>query len=314
MGHSQQAPRARAICSFGLIVALGLTGAIRCAARRNPEPGVPEAHPSARASASPVVGSSAAVVDVEVDTARHPWLGVELGEQPKDEPGVRVVRVLPDSPAARAGLQPDDVLLLLDGEPLNSVGELQQVVMAAKPDTDAQLSLVRAEQFQRITVHLSPFPGRAAMVRKRFVGKPAPAWDGLTAVDGAKAAFDPAHVTVMVFWGASCPDCSDAVTVTNRWHHDYQARGVRIVGISMDAKKIALRAASSYGITYPILLDDTGRTTKAYAADLVPIASYAADQVPVVVLVDRHGVVREWIQGFEQGAFERMQRLLVSLL
>ncbi|HSL56748.1 MAG TPA: trypsin-like peptidase domain-containing protein, partial [Acidimicrobiales bacterium] len=61
------------------------------------------------------IAYAAAVADemIEHGVARHPWLGIEGRDGAE---GPELVAVAPDSPAAAAGLAPDDIVLTLDGE------------------------------------------------------------------------------------------------------------------------------------------------------------------------------------------------------
>jgi|YNPBryBLVA2012_1023415.scaffolds.fasta_scaffold00009_75 regulator of sigma E protease len=66
-----------------------------------------------------------------------------------------VSAVLPDTPAARAGLQPMDMLLRVDGSSVASVKDLQQIIRAA-PDRDLLFDVGRGTAIVSITVR----PGR----------------------------------------------------------------------------------------------------------------------------------------------------------
>ncbi|HUF89780.1 MAG TPA: trypsin-like peptidase domain-containing protein [Gemmatimonadota bacterium] len=61
---------------------------------------------------------------VEFGTIRRPWLGVHLaptqGANGRPAVGARVIRVDPQSPAERAGIEPGDVIVEADGRPLQS--------------------------------------------------------------------------------------------------------------------------------------------------------------------------------------------------
>jgi tetratricopeptide (TPR) repeat protein len=63
--------------------------------------------------------------------SRRPWTGLIAVDTLLYE-GVPVIRVVPGSPAAAAGLQPGDVVLSLDGQPVKRTAELLAAVAAKK--------------------------------------------------------------------------------------------------------------------------------------------------------------------------------------
>lgn len=77
------------------------------------------------------------------------WLGVyiqplqaDLAEELNIKNGVSVHEVIADSPAAKAGLQPGDVIIEIDGKAVESVNQLQTQVSQAKPGQTLSLKIV----------------------------------------------------------------------------------------------------------------------------------------------------------------------------
>ncbi len=71
---------------------------------------------------------------------RRPWSGLVTVDTLLYE-GVPVIRVVPGSPAEQAGVQPGDVLLSLDGQPVKRTAELLAAVAAKKPGDRIALRL-----------------------------------------------------------------------------------------------------------------------------------------------------------------------------
>ena len=100
-------------------------------------------------------------------TVTRGWLGVgvqdltpELGEAlgvPVRE-GAIVLSVEEDSPGARAGLKPDDVIAALNGKPIISAGSLTRTVGLMRPGTEVTLTLYRdgQRQEQKVTFGTRP--------------------------------------------------------------------------------------------------------------------------------------------------------------
>jgi serine protease Do len=84
---------------------------------------------------------------VEFGTIRRPWLGLHLAPTPADNgrvgAGARVVRVDPESPAERAGIQPGDIVLETDGRPLQSPLEWEGRLLDLPTGSNLRLVLRR---------------------------------------------------------------------------------------------------------------------------------------------------------------------------
>jgi serine protease Do len=97
----------------------------------------------------------------ETGTVTRGWLGVVVQEVDRDlaqqfgldkPEGALVARVLPESPAARAGLREGDVILRYNGEPLPSSSSLPHLVGVTDPGEVATLEVVRGGRKQRVDV------------------------------------------------------------------------------------------------------------------------------------------------------------------
>jgi serine protease Do len=72
--------------------------------------------------------------------------------------GVLISEVQPGGPAAKAGLQHGDVVLSLNGQPVQTTGQLRNLVAAAGVDAQVKLDIVRAGKRQTVTVKLADLP------------------------------------------------------------------------------------------------------------------------------------------------------------
>ena len=92
------------------------------------------------------------------------WLGVMLRP---DDKGILVQAVVPDSPAAKAGIAQNDVILKADDKPISVMGDVLKAVDAAK-DKEMKLEILRDGQSKTIAVTPAKRPDEA-----RFSGPPA---------------------------------------------------------------------------------------------------------------------------------------------
>jgi S1-C subfamily serine protease len=94
---------------------------------------------------------------------RRAYIGIVGGSRPLPpriasqldrEKGIEVVEVVSGSPAGRAGLRPEDLIVAVDGAPMGDVGDLQRLMVAERIGQGVEVELVRDGTF--LTVHLTP--------------------------------------------------------------------------------------------------------------------------------------------------------------
>jgi SAM-dependent methyltransferase len=73
--------------------------------------------------------------------AERPFLGVELG--PPQQGGVTINRTIPDTAAQKAGLEPGDVLVTIDGVRMPELERVQDAIAAHRPGDRVELGLRR---------------------------------------------------------------------------------------------------------------------------------------------------------------------------
>ena len=78
----------------------------------------------------------------------------------KDGKGALVAEVVPDSPAARAGLKAGDVVTGINGQKVDGPADLARVVGLARPGQDARLTVWRDQQERTLPVKLNEAPGQ----------------------------------------------------------------------------------------------------------------------------------------------------------
>jgi serine protease Do len=91
------------------------------------------------------------------------WLGLEMTEVTDQEAkdlnltppgGVLVARVLPDGPAAKAGLQTNDVILQYDGHDVEGTVQFRRLVKETPPGRSVGITVLRAGHEQKLTVQV----------------------------------------------------------------------------------------------------------------------------------------------------------------
>jgi peroxiredoxin len=110
-------------------------------------------------------------------------------------------------------------------------------------------------------------------------------------------------VVMLSFWATWCGDCRAQLDELGSMRDRYQAVGVELLAVSLDQNARAAGEVTAEA-SYPVLHDAAGEVGRLYDVS----------KMPVMVLIDRGGVVREVFEGFRRGNeeqyLERVQALL----
>src|SRR2546425_12716826 len=138
--------------AFCFLVSLLLTGGIVLAQQAVPAPPAPPAPdtPFGQAFSLFIDGGSFLGVyaeDINKETMSHYGL--------REARGVGITGIVKDSPAEKAGLKKDDVILRFDNETVTSVRKLNRLVSEVAPDHTVKLGISRGGSDQEVTVTLA---------------------------------------------------------------------------------------------------------------------------------------------------------------
>jgi peroxiredoxin len=90
-------------------------------------------------------------------------------------------------------------------------------------------------------------------------------------------------VIVLSFWGSRCTPCRAQLAALNRSLGTYRSVGLQVYGINVDDDQgRALAFAHGEAVTFPLLLDPEKAVSR----------NYQVDNLPMTLLIDRNGVVR----------------------
>jgi serine protease Do len=105
------------------------------------------------------------------------WLGVSIQDLTPDiakslgikqETGALVADVVKDSPAEKAGLKRGDVIVSLDGKPVEDSTSLRNMVSAAAPGKTVELKIIREGKEQTLTAALAEFKERKVVKKVEY--------------------------------------------------------------------------------------------------------------------------------------------------
>lgn len=91
-------------------------------------------------------------------------------------------------------------------------------------------------------------------------------------------------------WATWCPPCREEMPTLEKMYNEYKDQGLAVVGVNMtyqDDRQAVAPFVEKHGLTFPILLDETGTTGNAYELKSLP-SSY---------FINRQGVITEVVIG-----------------
>jgi thiol-disulfide isomerase/thioredoxin len=115
-------------------------------------------------------------------------------------------------------------------------------------------------------------------------------------------------VTLIQFWTFACINCQRTLPYVTRWHEQYAAKGLKVVGVhtpefAFEREVNNIRAAlEEHKITYPVPLDNDYKTWGAYKNQFWPH----------LFLADRQGVIR--YDHIGEGAYDETEQTIRQLL
>ena len=143
---------------------------------------------------------------------------------------------------------------------------------------------------------------------KIMVGKPLPDFAVKTMSGRASSLqkqFKPGRNTLINIWATWCVPCAKEMPELEKMHPRLAARNIDLIGINVDTEKNAdiKGYAAQKRVTYPILVGGVTAIENIYATDEL--------SVPLTILVNENGIVKELISGWSAET-QRKFNLLVA--
>ena len=154
--------------------------------------------------------------------------------------------------------------------------------------------------------YFANLPGKTPMPTL-IAGRTAPSFE-LATTTGERLSLPEALTggpVLLAFFKVSCPTCQFTFPFLERLHQQLQKQGVQVWGVVQDKAQDGARFASTYGVTFPILIDDSPYKVSR---------TYSLAHVPSLFLVNPDGRVEISSEGFSKADLLDMQRTLAQLL
>ena len=105
---------------------------------------------------------------------------------------------------------------------------------------------------------------------------------------------------VLAFLKISCPICQYAFPFLDRIHRAYANKNLAVIGVSQNGAKETASFIKEYGVTFPVLLDDT----RTY-----PVSNaYGLTNVPTVFWIAQDGEIEVSSVGWVKKEIEEINR------
>ena len=108
----------------------------------------------------------------------------------------------------------------------------------------------------------------------------------------------------LAFFKVSCPVCQYAFPFLERLVRAYGHKGTRIIGVSQNNPKETAAFTKEFGVTFPVLLDDTDRYPVSNA--------YGLTNVPTVFWIAQDGEIEVSSVGWVKADFEEVSRKMAE--
>lgn len=231
-----------------------------------------------------------------------PWLGVIIStncpvrtmpdgttyKRPGCRDGVRVERILPDTPAQRAQLRPRDVITKISGVAVSQASELiTEIATRHRVGDVAVLDVLRGGRAIRIQATLDAMLSPSELFAKKHVGKPAREVGQLGQVSGdssSSAIGDHRGDAVVVYlFARACSRCVAISRVVDELHLRYGERGLSVLAFAEEDRAPVAALVRAQKLRMPVFADPAHRARRAYGV---------SGQLPAVLVIGRDGVVR----------------------
>jgi peroxiredoxin len=97
------------------------------------------------------------------------------------------------------------------------------------------------------------------------------------------------EVVVLTFWSTTCTTCAAELQALGRSYVTYRSAGLQMFGVSVDDDQVRARDfAGSHHVAFAMLADPQKSVSRLYQVD----------NLPMTILIDRGGTVRQVMRDF----------------
>lgn len=114
------------------------------------------------------------------------------------------------------------------------------------------------------------------------------------------------EVVVLNFWSIRCGKCRDAIASLESIYQQQKEDGLQVLSVGLENKRYkAVEYVAETGATFPVMTDDQKNTVSKL---------YEVRMLPLVVVIDRDGIVRHVHTSFDAGSSKQIAAEVAALL
>jgi len=197
-----------------------------------------------------------------------PWIGARVETAAG---GVRVLAVVADAPAERAGLEQGDLVVGVGGDaaPAGSSDLLIDHIRRGRVGDTAILNVRRGGKQLELTLVLEARPDPADRLAKALVGKRLAVGD-VPILAGSAPAPKNGEIVLVEFWGTYCRACRSLMPALAKLDAQRARLGVHVLAVSAEQAPRVRRFLGKRPLPYAVGSDAEGKLSRALEIEYVP--------------------------------------------
>lgn len=212
------------------------------------------------------------------------WIGFTMG---RADGGVKVLKALDGSPAAKAGLKRGDLVTAVNGKRVRTPKDVLTIVGSRKVGSTVTIQYRRGSAVLTGRAALTKRPSLEKILKLLLTGERAPDFN-LETVGGGRVALSSLRgkVVVLEFWATWCKSCKISLKKLAGLYRRRAKEGLAVVALCRNTLAETTPEARRLGLPFVVAADPGAKVA----------TRYRLAKVPSMVLLDRRGFIRDvWL-------------------